>query len=77
MTRLRRATSRACGPNPDETREVDIPLDDQTLEAQTLDTQTLDAHAQTLDAQTLDTQTLDTPQGMLTECSATFYFAKI
>lgn len=72
MTRLRRATSRACGPNPDETREVDTPLDDQTLEAQTLDTQTLDAHAQTLDA-----QTLDTPQGMLTECSATFYFAKI
>ena len=27
MTRLRRAASGACGPNPGETREVDTPLD--------------------------------------------------
>lgn len=67
MTRLRRAASGACGPNPGETREVDAPLDTQTLEA----------HAQTLDTQTLEAQTLDAPQGVLTECSATFYFTKI
>lgn len=60
MTRLRRAASGACGPNPGETREVDAPPD-----------------AQTLDAQTLEAQTLDAPQGVLTECSATFYFTKI